>query len=71
MSIKVEVIIYADEEEKFSEATTAIYTSRKGYTQKELDIAKHIKGNVDQLFKTEFKTKQFTVIDNEEKNNVH
>jgi hypothetical protein len=71
MAIKFEVIIYANDEEKTVGATTTIFTCKQGYTQKELDVARHIKDHVDNIFKNEFKSIQINVINKEENNNVH
>lgn len=71
MTIKFEVIIYANDEEKTVGATTTIFTCKQGYTQKKLDVARDIKDHVDNIFKNEFKSIQINVINKEENNNVH
>lgn len=71
MAIKFEVLILANDEEKTVGATTTIFTSKQGYTQKELDVARHVKDHVDNIFKNEFKSIQINVINKEESSNVH
>lgn len=69
MAIKFEVVIFTDE--KGMGATAALILGVNGHTQQELDVAKHLKATVDQMFMTVFKSSISQLSINQESKNVH
>ncbi|MFX2607037.1 hypothetical protein [Enterobacter mori] len=69
MAIKFEVVIFTDE--KGMGASAALILGSNGHTQQELDVARHLKATVDQMFSVVFKSTVSQLPVNQESKNVH
>lgn len=69
MAIKVEVFIAEDGKEMT--AAVRLGFADIGYTQQELDIAKHIESTVNTMFQTEYQSKTKLIHLTESNGNVH